>query len=92
MMGKLEPRHEVQTRAGAVSLCARKAVFYDLLDFGKHLLCRGPRFGALHRNRYSPDESQTGINVRVFPALLQERREVLTATSTSGNPNAWSKV
>jgi hypothetical protein len=33
--------------------------------------------------RDSPDESQTGINVRVFPALLQDRREVLTATSTS---------
>ena len=32
--------------------------------------------------RYSPDESQTGINVRVFPALLQDRREVLTATGT----------
>ena len=43
-------------------------------------------------NRDSPDESQTGINVRVFPALLQDRREVLTATSTSGNPNAWSRV
>jgi hypothetical protein len=36
----------------------------------------------------SPDESQTGINVRVSPALLQDRREVLTATSTSANPNA----
>jgi hypothetical protein len=34
----------------------------------------------------SPDESQTGINVRVFPALLQDRREVLTATSTSVIP------
>src|SRR5260370_25392809 len=43
-------------------------------------------------NRDSPDESQTGINVRVFPALLQDGREVLTATSTSGNPNAWSRV
>src|SRR5258707_2233705 len=42
----------------------------------------------LHLNRDSPDESQTGINVRVFPALLQDRREVLTATTTSGNPNA----
>jgi hypothetical protein len=38
-------------------------------------------------DRDSPDESQTGINVRVFPALLQDRREVLTATSISGNPN-----
>src|SRR5215813_780275 len=45
-----------------------------------------------HLLRDSPDESQTGINVRVFPALLQDRREVLTATSTSGNPNAWSRV
>jgi hypothetical protein len=43
-------------------------------------------------NRDSPDESQIGINVRVFPTLLQDRREVLTATSTSGNPNAWSRV
>src|SRR6516164_1383460 len=43
-------------------------------------------------NRDSPDESQTGINVRVFPALLQDRREVLTATSTTGNPNACSRV
>jgi hypothetical protein len=46
----------------------------------------------LLENRDSPDESQTGINVRVLPALLQDRREVLTATSTSGNPNAWSRV
>jgi hypothetical protein len=29
--------------------------------------------------RDSPDESQTGINVRVFPAPLQDRGEVLTA-------------
>src|SRR5262245_9130536 len=43
-------------------------------------------------NRDPPDESQAGINVRVFPALLQDRREVLTATCTSGNPNAWSRV
>src|SRR5262252_6432021 len=43
-------------------------------------------------NRDSPDESQTGIDDRVFPVLLQDRREVLTATSTSGNPNAWSRV
>jgi hypothetical protein len=42
--------------------------------------------------RDSPDESQTGINVRVFPALLQDRREVLAATSTSDNPNACSRV
>jgi len=28
-------------------------------------------------------KSQTGINVRVFRALLQGRREVLTATSTN---------
>ena len=42
--------------------------------------------------RDSPDESQTGINVRFFPALLQDRREMLAATSTSGNPNAWSRV
>jgi hypothetical protein len=27
----------------------------------------------------SPDESPTGIDVRVFPALLQDRSEVLTA-------------
>src|SRR5262245_26101014 len=38
-----------------------------------------------------PDESQTGINVRVFPALLQDRREVLTATSTAVI-RTWSRV
>jgi hypothetical protein len=43
-------------------------------------------------NRDSPDEPQTGINVPVFPTLLQDRREVLTAISTSGNPNACSRV
>jgi hypothetical protein len=43
-------------------------------------------------NRDSPDESQTGINVHVSPALLQDRRKVMTATSISGNPNAWSRV
>jgi hypothetical protein len=39
--------------------------------------------------RDSPDESQTGINVRVF---LQDRREVADRYSTSGNPNAWSRA
>ena len=34
-------------------------------------------------DRDSPDESQTGINVRVFPALLQDRREVLSLGSTA---------
>jgi hypothetical protein len=60
----------------------------------------GPGLRALARNdvesivldRDCPDESQTGINVCVFPALLQDRREVLTDTNTSGNPNAWSRV
>ncbi len=40
-----------------------------------------------HLNRNSVDESQTEMNIRVSPALLQDRREVRTATSTSGNPN-----
>src|SRR5262245_11997349 len=39
--------------------------------------------GLLYFSRDSPDESQTGINVRVFPALLQDRRELLTAINTS---------
>src|SRR6516165_2671424 len=44
-------------------------VIAALLPQGDHCL--------IHINRDSPDESQTGINVRVFPALLQDRREVL---------------
>jgi len=32
--------------------------------------------------RDSPDESRTGANIRVFPALLQDKREVWTATGT----------
>ena len=55
----------------------------------QELIDAAVRLGLLTRD--SPDESQTGINVRVFPALLQDRREVLTATSTSGT-NAWSRV
>jgi hypothetical protein len=38
--------------------------------------------------RDSPDDSQSGVNISAFPACLEEKREVLTATSTSGNPNA----
>ena len=66
----------------------------DEKTYTLNVLCRVCHFGVLAFafDRDSPDESQTGINVRVFPALLQDRREVLTATSTSGNPNAWSRV
>jgi class 3 adenylate cyclase len=62
----------------------------SLAEFLQALVGPDPSLAPL--NRDSPDESQTGINVRVFPALLQDRREVLTATSTSDNPNAWSRV
>jgi hypothetical protein len=34
-----------------------------------------------------PDDSQTGVNIRAFPAFLQDSREVRTATSASGSPN-----
>src|SRR5262249_35798626 len=37
-------------------------------------------------DRDSPDESQTGSNDRVFPALLQDRREGRTPTGTLGQP------
>jgi hypothetical protein len=43
------------------------------------------RTGAL--NRDSPDESQTGVNIRAFPAFPQDSREVRTATGASGSPN-----
>jgi hypothetical protein len=32
--------------------------------------------------------SETDINIRAIPAFLQDRRELRTATGTSGNPNA----
>jgi len=35
----------------------------------------------------SPDESQTGVNIRAFPAFPQDSREVRTATGASGSPN-----
>jgi hypothetical protein len=38
-------------------------------------------------NRDSPDDSRSGVNIRVFPAFLQDSREVRTATSASGSPN-----
>src|SRR5262245_42506767 len=62
------------------------------MTLGKHPALKTAEARKTAANRDSPDESQTGINVRVFPALLQDRREVLTATSTSDNPNAWSRV
>jgi hypothetical protein len=37
--------------------------------------------------RDSPYDSQTGVNIRAFPAFLQDSREVRTATSASGSPN-----
>ena len=51
----------------------------------RHILVTASLLG--HLNRDSVDESQTEMNIRVFPALLQDRREVRTATSTTGNPN-----
>jgi mono/diheme cytochrome c family protein len=38
-------------------------------------------------SRNSPDESQTGVNIRAFPAFPQDSREVRTATGASGSPN-----
>jgi hypothetical protein len=38
-------------------------------------------------NRDSPDDSQTGVSIRAFPALPQDRREVPTVTGTSASPN-----
>src|SRR5262249_18125198 len=52
---------------------------YQALQTGNHD-GNGPVSHSPH-SRDSPDESQTGTNVRVFLALLQDRREVLTATS-----------
>src|SRR5258708_8406896 len=77
-----ERRHR---HADEGNICASACpVEYDH-EAASGIVCDG-----FHRD--SPDESQTGINIRVFPVLLQDRREVLTATSTSGNPNAWSSV
>src|SRR5215813_12908685 len=76
------------------NIVARRRLSCDLMSDGCNTLCCDAKhvLRNLRFNRDSPDESQTGINVRAFPALLQDRREVLTATSTSGNPNAWSRV
>src|SRR5664280_473753 len=54
-------------------------------------LCRAGKSGAIiraaqDRNRDSPDGSHIGVNTRVFPAFLQERSEVRTATVNSGCP------
>src|SRR5262249_6513558 len=61
--------------------------------FGLHesytnLTAIGPkqRYNITGMSRDSPDESQTGSNDRVFPALLQDRREVRTPTGTLGQP------
>jgi hypothetical protein len=43
-------------------------------------------------NRDSPDESQTGINVRVFPDPLARQTRGADRYQHSGNPNACSRV
>jgi hypothetical protein len=70
------------TATGAAGFAEASA----LTNFGNFTFVNAESSSPL--NRDSPDESPTGINVRAFPALLQDRRDVLTATSTSGNPNA----
>jgi len=40
-----------------------------------------------HFNRDSPDDCRSAVNIRAFPAFLQDRGEVQTATRTSGSPN-----
>jgi penicillin-binding protein 1A len=37
-------------------------------------------------NRDSPDDCRSGVNIRAFPAFLQDRREVQTATGTLDSP------
>src|SRR5215471_11627110 len=61
--------------------CVGAACRNSVSSLGLQRRCASRIIGLIIRD--SPDESQTGINVRVFPALLQDRREVLTATSTS---------
>jgi hypothetical protein len=41
----------------------------------------------LNLSRDSRDDSRTGVNIRAFPALQQDCREVWMATSSSGSPN-----
>src|ERR1039458_3104822 len=53
---------------------------------------RGETYAQINRphlrlSRDSPDESQTGVNIRAFPAFPQDSREVRTATGASGSPN-----
>src|SRR5262245_59778148 len=43
-------------------------------------------------NRDSPDESQTGINVRICPGPLTRQTRGADRYQRSGNPNAWSSV
>jgi len=38
-------------------------------------------------NRDSPDDSRSGVSICIFPAFLQDSREVRTATSASGSQN-----
>ena len=43
-------------------------------------------------NRDSPDDFQGSVNISAFPACLTEKREVRTATGTSGSPNVGRGV
>src|ERR1017187_5622686 len=47
---------------------------------------------SLALDRDSPDESQTGVNIRAFPAFPQDIREVRTAISASPSAKNSLKV
>jgi hypothetical protein len=39
-----------------------------------------------------PDDCRSGVNIRAFPAFLQEGREVRTATGTLGGSSATGSI
>jgi hypothetical protein len=55
--------------------------------------CFPPSTDDSNFNRDFPDDSRSGVNIRVFPAFLQDSREVGTAISASGSPKGgWRLI
>jgi hypothetical protein len=53
----------------------------------RHVLPKNLPNAVKHLNRDSPDDRRAGVHIGAFPAFQQDRREVWTATGTSGRPN-----
>jgi hypothetical protein len=75
------------TAASSVGIAAARVLSSVFRELAATALLDVLHVPPKHFSRDSPDESQTGVNIRAFPAFPQDSREVRTATGASGSPN-----